>query len=96
MPKQTKICRVCGKTYESCRSIKTGSGVFNWREMCCSPECGQIYFQRVEDSRNPAPKAKGKKVHSRRETAVKTDSVAVETVSINEQEDPQFDTAEEN
>lgn len=51
MPKRTKVCRVCGKTYESCRSIKPGSGVFNWREMCCSPECGQIYFQRVEEAR---------------------------------------------
>ncbi len=62
MPKQTKECRVCGKTYESCRSIKTGSSAFNWREMCCSPECGQIYFQRVQEARNPLPKTKAKKV----------------------------------
>lgn len=71
MPKQTKVCRVCGKTYESCRSIKNGSGVFNWREMCCSPECGRTYFQRVQDARNPSPKTRDKKVHVRREAAVK-------------------------
>lgn len=70
MPKQTKVCRVCGKTYESCKSIKTGSGVFNWREMCCSPECGQIYFQRVQDARNPAPPVQAKKRYTRRETPV--------------------------
>ncbi len=81
MPKQTKVCRVCGKTYESCRSIKTGSSVFNWREMCCSPECGQIYFQRVEEARNPAPKAKAKKVHARRQEAVTEAYIASESGS---------------
>lgn len=70
MPKQTKVCRVCGKTYESCRSIKTGSSVFNWREMCCSPECGQIYFRRVEEARNPLPKTSVKKVRTQRKEAV--------------------------
>lgn len=78
MPKQTKVCRVCGKTYESCRSIKTGSSAFNWREMCCSPECGQIYFQRVQEARNPLPKTKAKKVHTPREVAVVEAPVASE------------------
>lgn len=78
MPKQTKVCRVCGKTYESCRSIKTGSNVFNWREMCCSPECGQIYFQRVEEARNPLPKVKAKKVHTPHKSAVVEAHVASE------------------
>ncbi len=68
MPKQTKVCRVCGKTYESCRSIKTGSNVFNWREMCCSPECGRIYFQRVDETRHGPRKSKAKK-HTRAEKA---------------------------
>lgn len=86
MPKQTKVCRVCGKSYESCRTIKTGSGVFNWREMCCSPECGQTYFQRVEEARNPAPKPAERKVHTRRETAVKKAPTASETASAGAQE----------
>lgn len=51
MPKQTKVCRVCGASYEACRSIKTGDIVFNWREVACSPECGKIYLQRVMASR---------------------------------------------
>lgn len=52
MPKQTKTCRVCGKTYEACRSIKTGDAVFNWREVACSPECGKIYLHRIMVSRS--------------------------------------------
>ena len=63
MPKQTKICRVCGKTYEACNSQRTGSSVFNWKEVACSPECGTEYFKRVELSRNPVktPKVSAKK-----------------------------------
>ncbi len=54
MPKQTKTCRVCGKEYEACRSIKTGDVAFNWREVACSPECGKIYLQRIMASRSTA------------------------------------------
>lgn len=53
MPKQTKICRVCGATYEACQSVRTGSPVFNWREVACSPECGEIYLKRVMEARSP-------------------------------------------
>lgn len=44
-------CRVCGKPYEPCYSIKMGSSVFNWREVACSPECGATYFKQIEESR---------------------------------------------
>lgn len=54
MPKQKKTCRVCGKSYEACQSVKAGDGVFNWREVACSPECGAIYFQRVMKARGLA------------------------------------------
>lgn len=104
MPKQKKVCRVCGKTYESCRSIKTGSGVFNWREICCSPECGQTYFQRVQEGRNPASKEETKKTYARREKAVKVAPVPVEVapvIEVEEQshepiEEPQIEGTEEN
>lgn len=52
MPKQTKTCRVCGATYEACNSIRTGSKVFNWREVACSPECGMVYLDRITASRS--------------------------------------------
>lgn len=100
MPKRTKVCRVCGKTYESCRTAKTGSGIFNWREMCCSPECGQIYFKRINEARNPVVKVKEKKANSRRAASVKEAPVVVGNEPMVElvepvvkQDDPEVDQA---
>lgn len=66
MPKQTKICRVCGATYEACRSVKNGDGTFNWREVACSPECGMKYLHDVMVSRGEveAPKKHSKVKHT--------------------------------
>lgn len=47
------ICRVCGKEYTACRNVRKLPGVFRWQEMCCSPECGDIYLARVIASREP-------------------------------------------
>lgn len=82
MAKQMKECRVCGKQYEACRSARTGSTVFNWREMCCSPECGQIYLRRVEEARNPSPKTKAKRIlHTKvEEPVVETQAPPVDGV----------------
>lgn len=52
MPKQKKICRVCGAEYEACQSVRTGSNIFNWREVACSPECGMKYLDRITASRS--------------------------------------------
>ena len=46
-----KQCRVCGKDYEPCRSVALQNGVFRWREVSCSPECGAIYLRRIQESR---------------------------------------------
>ena len=89
MPKQRKTCRVCGATYEACRSIKTGDGVFNWREVACSPECGEVYLRQVMASRNkvePAIQRKKKRVHS--------DEEAIPVVNMPEvKEDAQINLA---
>lgn len=58
MPVAKRTCRVCGKTYEACRTANRNAGVFHWQEIACSPECGTVYFQRVNEARNPAPKAR--------------------------------------
>lgn len=58
MPIVKKTCRVCGKPYEACRSVKREVGVFHWQEVACSPECGTEYLRMVTEARNPAPKAK--------------------------------------
>lgn len=52
MPRATKVCRVCGKTYEACRTVNK-TGVFRWRDVACSPECGAKYLAQVIASREP-------------------------------------------
>lgn len=54
--KRLAKCRTCGKDFEPCKRCYTNTGVFNWREMCCSPECGQQYLIAVEKARNPIAK----------------------------------------
>lgn len=61
-----KKCRVCGKTYEACRSANKIVGVFRWREVACSPECGAEYLRRVTESRNPNLSAQKSKKEKRK------------------------------
>ena len=56
MPKAVKVCRVCGKEYEACRTVSQAAGVFRWQDVACSPECGAEYLRRVNEARTPAPK----------------------------------------
>lgn len=53
-----KRCRVCGKEYEACRSAKQVDGVYRWKDVACSPECGQVYLARILESRKPAVEEK--------------------------------------
>lgn len=66
MPKQKKICRVCGAAYEACRSIKTGDTAFNWREVACSPECGTVYLQNVMAARNTSKHSVSDTTHKKK------------------------------
>lgn len=75
-----KQCRVCGKDYEPCHSTKLQPGVFRWREVACSPECGAIYLQRIQESRGVLPKD-DKKLRSKKRTVK---SVEVEVVTDSE------------
>lgn len=54
MATAVKRCRVCGKEYEACRSANRAAGVFRWQEVACSPECGSIYLQQINESRGIA------------------------------------------
>lgn len=79
-----KRCRVCGKEFIPCRTAKVHDGVFRWREVACSPECGSVYFERILESRNPAPK-KAKKSRAKKleiaEAGVVTNSEDAEVLS---------------
>lgn len=52
MPKVMKTCRVCGRSYEACRTTNSALGVFRWQEVACSPECGATYLQKLNESRS--------------------------------------------
>lgn len=90
MPKQIKTCRVCGATYEACNSARSGSKIFNWREVACSPECGVVYFDKIAASRGivesaeesvvtrPSRKKKVEKLESVPEQAIETEVVSVD------------------
>ena len=47
MAKGTRICRVCGKEYEYCHSVKTWDGINRWQDIACCPEHGAQYFAEV-------------------------------------------------
>lgn len=48
-------CRVCGKEYEACHTLKRVAGVFRWQEVACSPECGSTYLAQIRASRAVKP-----------------------------------------
>lgn len=54
MPKVTKICRVCGKEYEACRTTDIAIGVFRWQDVACSPACGATYLDKLNKGRGIA------------------------------------------
>lgn len=60
MPRKAE-CRVCGKSFIPCGKGADQIGAFNWMEVACSPECGQIYLERVIESRKPKQEKKPNK-----------------------------------
>ena len=59
MGANTRVCRVCGKKYEGCKTPRIAGTNLNWREVACSYKCGQEYLLRIMISRDqdnmPAP-----------------------------------------
>ena len=52
MASGTKTCRVCGKEYACCGGTRPNvDGVFRYRDVACSPECGAIYLANINKSR---------------------------------------------
>lgn len=81
---QKKQCRVCGAEYKPCNNHAPQSGVFRWREVACSPDCGEIYLRRIQESRGLIPqetkKPRSKKVEAK---PVEIDIVAESEVEAN-------------
>lgn len=51
MPKGTRVCKVCGKEYEYCRTAYPNSGIYRWQDVACCVEHGAEYFARVMEAR---------------------------------------------
>lgn len=62
MAKATRICRVCGKEYEYCHTIRKIDDIFRYQDVACSPECGAIYFAKIDESRGVKPIDDAKKI----------------------------------
>ena len=50
MPTGVRKCKVCGKEYPYCRSIRA-EGVFKYQDVACCPDHGEIYLARVLEAR---------------------------------------------
>lgn len=51
MARGKRICKVCGKEYEYCKTW-LNDNKFRWQDVACSIECGTKYFADIEASRN--------------------------------------------
>lgn len=49
----TKICKICGKEYEYCYTVRDG-GLFRWQDVACCKEHGQEYFRQILEARKAA------------------------------------------
>lgn len=52
MAAATKRCKVCGREYEYCHTVRNVAGVFRWQDVACSKEHGRIYLERIMASRS--------------------------------------------
>ena len=86
----TKICKVCGKEYEACHTLRPNlNNEFRWQDVACCEAHGQEYLARVlasrgqrvqEDKNGSADRAEKKRVQRKARRADDTAEV-VETVS---------------
>lgn len=51
MAERKRTCKICGKEYIPCRSLRNVDSLYNWRKVACSPKCGEEYFRQIAESR---------------------------------------------
>ena len=55
MAKGVKVCKVCGKEYEACHTLRPNlNSEFRWQDVACCPEHGAVYLARILESRGEA------------------------------------------
>lgn len=47
----TRICKVCGKEYECCKTLRRVEGIFRWQDVACCVEHGEEYLDQIMISR---------------------------------------------
>ncbi len=57
MVSATRICKVCGKEYPYCATLRQVAGIFRWQDVACSPEHGSTYLARVRAARGETTEA---------------------------------------
>ena len=50
-----KVCKICGKEYECCKTVRHVDGVFRWQDVACCVEHGQEYLSLVLKARAGTP-----------------------------------------
>lgn len=50
-----KVCKICGKEYECCKTVRHVDGVFRWQDVACCVEHGQEYLNLVLKARAGTP-----------------------------------------
>lgn len=88
-----KKCRVCGKPYEACHTMRHNAGVFRWQEVACSPECGSIYLARIEESRR-VEKVEDKKSENAKDINTIDEYEDIDEDELEKELDEYFDNAE--
>lgn len=87
MASATRKCKVCGKDYEYCHTVRRTSDIFRWQDVACCPEHGSTYFAAVLAARNEAPADEFKN----ESTPEIVENIIENTIELDEDEDDEFD-----
>lgn len=93
MGKGFKVCKICGKEYEYCKSFKPSDGTFRWQDVGCCIEHANQYLSAVLASRDTKPKAKSKSI--KKKDVVASDEISVEPATEETIENESVEAAEE-
>lgn len=66
----TRICKVCGKEYECCKTLRHVDGVFRWQDVACCVEHGEEYLEKILISRKKGNDSKAEAIESTNEPEV--------------------------
>lgn len=77
-----KVCKVCGREYEACHTLRPNNGEFRWQDVACCPEHGAEYLRAimisrgeiVEQAEESVPETPKKKTRKKKSEAAASDA----------------------